>query len=242
MTAIKVISLSTSNLRRTMFSEANPHLQYAFFDAIDGAGLNVDALVDPRLFAPGLPYTRGAYGCALSHLQLWQEAIARNENLTIAEDDAIFRLDFEAQCARCLRELASDWDVILRGWNFDSILSVKAMPEVSPSVMVFDQDQLRQNIEGFKNMTGKPHLLRLDKCFGIPAYSISPAGARKFIANCFPLTNFSLFFPLINRNIGNNGIDIAMNRIYGSVEAFVTFPPLAVTRNEHALSTVQTAR
>lgn len=31
----------------------------------------------------------------MSHLNLWEEAIASSEVMTIAEDDSIFRLDFE---------------------------------------------------------------------------------------------------------------------------------------------------
>ena len=47
-----------------------------------------------HLLDKNLPYTDGAIGCALSHYQLWNLSIEKNEVLTIAEDDAIFRYDF----------------------------------------------------------------------------------------------------------------------------------------------------
>jgi hypothetical protein len=79
----------------------------------------------------------------------------------------------------------------------------------------------------------------LDKCFGIPAYTISPKGAEKFKGQCFPLVPLEVEFPLMDHAMLNNGIDIAMNNLYSSVNAYACFPPLAITKNEHSTSTIQ---
>uniref|UniRef100_Q3ASL1 Glycosyl transferase, family 25 n=1 Tax=Chlorobium chlorochromatii (strain CaD3) TaxID=340177 RepID=Q3ASL1_CHLCH len=240
---VHVISLKRCTERRKAFMDMNPHVDYLFFNAVDGSTIPEKVLSNPLLFEKGLPYTKGAYGCALSHLLLWNKAIKENCVLTIAEDDAIFRKDFHVMQNKLLSSISSDWDIILWGWNFDSILSLNVLPDVSPTVMVFSQEKLRESINTFiEKVTYPSSLFFLDKCFGIPAYTITPQGAIKFKSLCFPLKFFSLWFPLLNRKLPNNGIDIAMNKIYSSTNSYVSFPPLVVTKNEHAISTIQTNR
>lgn len=236
---VRVVSLARSTERRAAFVADNPGLVFTFFDAVEGS--EVVGLADqaPDLFEPGLPYSAGAYGCALSHLTLWQEAADTDRVMTVLEDDAVVRADFAEQSAALIETLPEDWDIVVWAWNFDSILSLKAMPGISPTVMVFDQGALRDAVPEFRASTEHPAALRLDKCLGTPAYSISPRGARRFMAGCFPLAHCHVFFPVLNREVRNNGIDIAMNRIYSVMNSYCAFPPLAITRNEHAISTVQ---
>jgi GR25 family glycosyltransferase involved in LPS biosynthesis len=236
---IEVISLKRSVDRRIAFEAANGHLNYAFSDAVDGSRLPPSMVADAALFAPGLNYAPGAFGAALSHLRLWQAAAARDEETTVAEDDAVFRGDFAEASAELLARLPADWDIVLWGWNFDSVLSVRDMEEISPVVMAFDQDALRHSVADFQTLETRPKVLKLGMCFGLPAYSISPGGARKFIVGCFPLEDFELRLPLFDFALRNRGIDIAMSRFYGSANAFVAFPPLVVTPNRHETSTIQ---
>lgn len=239
MASVKVISLERSTERRRAFASGNPGLDHEFFPGVDGRSIPDAILHDRRLFIDPLPaMSPGARGCALSHLKLWEMAIRLNRPISIAEDDALFRRDFATASARVLAKLPADWDFILWGWNFDSILSVHALPNVAPIVMVSNQDSLRKNAELYLEQTTESFPLRLDKCFGTPAYTISPGGASKFRAACFPLTEMNVWFPLLNRMINNRGIDIAMNKIYSETNSFVAFPPLAITRNEHEASTV----
>lgn len=239
---IRVISLARSTARRDAFSQANGHVAFEFSDAVDGATIIDEVDNAPDLFEPGLAYSAGAFGCAMSHLGLWQEAAEGGYPVTVVEDDAVLRHDFEAQSAALLATLPPDWDIVVWAWNFDSILSLNVMPGISQAVMLFDQNGLRDSLDQFQAMATAPVALRLDKCFGTPAYTISPTGARKFMLNCFPLERFELFFPVLNRELPNNGIDIAMNRIYSLTNAYVSMPPLAATPNEHASSLIQDRR
>lgn len=239
---VKVISLARSADRRAAFAHNNAHVAFSFFDAIDGSQIYGELGRTPDLYDPDLRYNPGALGCATSHLLLWQEAAASGKAITILEDDAILRHDFAEESAKILAGLDPDWDMVVWGWNFDSILSLNVMPGVSPVVALFDQQQLRSANAEFQRMRGTPAVLRLDKCFGTPAYTISPAGARKFLGNCLPLKNFEVFFPVLNRRIPNSGIDVAMNRIYSETATYCTLPPLAVTNNDHAASLIQQRR
>ncbi len=237
MRPVKVISLERSVERRAEFRRRNGHLDYEFVDAIDGATLHPDLIGRLGLFKPGLAYKAGAYGVALSHYRLWDETVQAAHPLTVAEDDAIFRRDFAKTHRTLLGGLPADWDLVLWGWNLDSVLAMQMMPGVG-STMYFDFLQLMEQIDAFQNGSGLPQLFRLDKCFGLPAYSISPGGARKLITQCFPLDSFTLTVPLIG-NVPNVGLDVATCRIYGAINSFVSFPLLAMTRNDRLTSTVQ---
>ncbi|HYD62312.1 MAG TPA: glycosyltransferase family 25 protein [Noviherbaspirillum sp.] len=239
MADIKVINLERSAERREKFARLNRHIDYEFFKAVDGAGLSVESIAGSGLFDANLAYTPGAYGCALSHLRLWEEAIATDRVVTVAEDDAIFRSDFDVRQRAAIQSAPADWDIIIWGWNLDYVLSLSFMPGISPAIAYFDQEQMRSAIAAFQSFDARPNLLGLDKCWGIPAYSISPAGARKFKERCFPLKPLELTVPLTDIRLSNTGIDSAMNAIYGSTKSFVCFPPLVVTENDHSISTIQ---
>jgi glycosyl transferase, family 25 len=238
MRPVQVISLERSPERRAEFKRRNFRLAYEFFNAIDGATLSQDAIAATRLFQPGLEYTKGAYGVALSHHTLWEEAIRCGELLTIAEDDAVFREDFADTQTAFLSQLPPGWDFVLWGWNFDSVLALRLLPGV-PAVMGFDQDSMRAAIKGFPFTGGMPLSFRLDCSFGLPAYTISPAGARKFKSRCFPLADFFRPMPAMPNPVRNLGIDVAMASIYPACDAYVSFPPLVLTPNDHTTSTIQ---
>jgi glycosyl transferase family 25 len=237
---IKVISLTRTPERRAEFQRRNPGLTYEFFAAIDGSAMNTALVAATGLFQSGLNFTAGAYGIALSHHRLWQEAAAGETALTVAEDDAIFRADFAERQAEFISQLPPGWDIVLWGFNFDSALSFR-LPFGMPAVMSFSHNHLRQAIQNFQSFRGPPIAGRLDFCFGLPAYSMSAAGARRFLKELFPLRDYSRVYPLLPKPIRNEGIDIAMNQVYPGANAFVSFPPLVVTPNDRVNSTVQTS-
>jgi GR25 family glycosyltransferase involved in LPS biosynthesis len=238
MQPIQVISLERSAKRRAEFIRRHPRLPFEFFAAIDGAALTPDAIAATGLFRPGLHYTAGAHGAALSHHALWTRAAAGHEPLTIAEDDAIFREDFAAAQAELRAGLLPGWDIVLWGWNFDSVLALRVLPGV-PGVMAFDPSTVAKALAGFPFTTARPQAFRLDVAFGLPAYTISPNGAKKLLARCFPLADFTRTLPLAPQPVRNDGIDTAMTNLYPAADAYVCFPPLAMTPNDRAASTIQ---
>jgi GR25 family glycosyltransferase involved in LPS biosynthesis len=234
---VHVISLSRSADRRETFRRNNSHLAFDFVDAVDGSTLTRAQVGATGHFLPGLHYSAGAYGAALSHLKLWQQAARGDAPMTIAEDDAIFRHDFAQAQARLLEGLAPGWEFVLWGWNFDAFLSLRPLPGLF-GTMGFDATRLLPDTGAFQAATSPVHAFRLVYGFGLPAYTLSPAGAARLIAACFPLQDFGMHVPVAG-NIRNEGIDIATNRVYGAMEAFACFPPLVVTPNDRARSTIQ---
>jgi glycosyl transferase, family 25 len=224
---IKVISLDRTPERRQKFRENNPDLSFDFFSAIDGAILPGETVRDEQIFSkPNLLVGLGAYGCALSHRSLWAECIGSGEPITILEDDAILRKDFQVTAQRMLSEAPQNWDLVVWGWNFDNILKIEFESYFSSANIRFDEAHLQKNLNSFKGSVSPSNLYKLVESWGTPAYSISPAGAEKFRSLCFPLR-------------GVYGIDHAMNKHFRSVNAMVAFPPLAVTPNKKSDSTVQ---
>jgi GR25 family glycosyltransferase involved in LPS biosynthesis len=223
------------------FETLNSHLNLKFlrFPAVDGTDLERGPLVDRGIITADLGYSDGALGCALSHLALWDLAIAQNQSLTVCEDDAIFNRGFEVAAESLVKTLPSDWHMILWGWNFDSVLLFDMIPGVSPCLGVFNQHRMRMGIEAYQSARLTPQPYRLVRAFGTVGYTVSPVGARAMRNHCLPLRNLEVFFPGLERVLPNSGIDIMLNDAYPRINAYVSFPPLIITRNQHSLSTVQ---
>lgn len=235
---IKVISLVRTPQRRAEFQRRNPGLAFEFFDAVDGSAMTAADIAATGLFPPDINYTPGAHGVALSHHRLWEQAAAGDAPLTVAEDDAVFRPDFAAMQAQLLAALPAGWDFVLWGFNFDSVLSFW-LPFGLRTVMGFDHAQTRTAIERLRTDHGTPQLHRLEFSFGLPAYTISPGGARRFKAACFPMREFTRTYPMLPEPVRNFGVDAAMNQVYPLAGAHVCFPPLVMTPNDRAASTIQ---
>jgi GR25 family glycosyltransferase involved in LPS biosynthesis len=233
-----VISLERTPDRWRTFEAANQGGPgYTRFNAIDGLKIDPSALISGGVIAGDLSYTPGAVGCALSHITLWRACAAADGPVTVCEDDAILHPDFAA-CAAATADRRPDFDLILWGWNFNSVLAGDVF-DGAPFAMGFDETRMRRSVAAFRSQRPAPTLLRLSRALGTPCYTLSPKGASKLLALCLPLAPRRVFFPLLNRESENTGIDISMNAAYPEIAAFVAFPPLALTLNDAALSTVE---
>lgn len=239
---LKVISLQRSQERRNQFIKANPGLRYDFVDGVDGRLLDDAQLQDREVFSENLAFpSAGAFGCALSHRALWLKACTDQTMITVVEDDALFRADFAQRAQACIESLDADWDLIMWGWNFDAMLSIQVLDGLS-SMVISDQDALRKRLDRFVASKSPVQALKLDKCFGAVAYSISPKGAALFLEQCFPIRPEPVMMPGHPKGFPVTGLDIMMNRIYLQTKSYMCFPPLAVTANDHEISTIQINR
>jgi GR25 family glycosyltransferase involved in LPS biosynthesis len=238
---ISLLNLDRSTDRLASFLEINQHLTDVHrVPAVDGRTLNRVQLRQGGILADAMPtYTDGALGCALSHLAQWNLAATSDRFVTIAEDDAIFHLQFEPLAEKIIASLPTDWDIIQWGWNFDSILAFDLLPGISNSVAVFDQAKLRENIPAFMRLPVTPVAFRLQRSLGTVCQSVSPAGAAKLLKHCLPVRPMEVFYPVLSRSLQNTGIDNMMNDLYPQINAYVSLPPLVVTKNDQGASTVQ---
>lgn len=237
-----VISLARTPERYEEFGGNNAtHKTIERFDAIDGNAYSLRDLERDSVVAPPLEYSRGALGNALSHRRLWEYAIENQVPVTICEDDAYLHDSFFFESERLLLGLERNWDLVYWGWNFDSVLLADIEPRLSSCLMHFDQDALRRNKYSYLHIAVQPSLMRLRAAFGSMCYSISPAGAKKFLEFCFPLRQAVVEIPELNFTMANVALDAMMCNCFRQTSSWACFPPLAVTDNDHATSTVQTA-
>ncbi|HEY8071510.1 MAG TPA: glycosyltransferase family 25 protein [Methylocystis sp.] len=233
-----VISLARTPERLAQFRAVNGEDSgVETFAAVDGSTLSWESLVAQGVFDTSVQYTKGAVGNALSHLSLWQRVLESGEAATICEDDAILPAAFRARTAELLGGL-DPWDIVLWGWNFDSVLMAGLLPGLSNCALLFDQDALRKNALEWRKGAVDRRLYKLYRAFGMVCYSISPRGAERLLRYATPVRETQVYFPILNSVVANRTLDVMANGAYSTLDAFVSFPPLALTYNDHARSTV----
>lgn len=236
---IHLINLDRSPERLAEFTARNGHLtDVTRFPAIDGRQADRRELRVRGVIGHSLDYTDGALGNCLSHVALWDLAIARNEAITLCEDDAIFNRSFEQDAATIIASVDQDWHMIFWGWNFDAFALFELIPGVSPFLAQFDQNQMRSGIDRFQSAVLAPRAFRLLAAFGIVCYSISPAGAHLLRQLLLPVRAAPVTVPAVGRRFANKDLSIALLDAFPRIRAFASFPPLVITRNDHAISTV----
>ena len=237
---IVYINLASRPERNDQFLRTNAGLaDFRRMDAVVGADQRADELIRAGVIAePLTAFTPGALGNALSHKQVWEHAAATNAAVTLAEDDAAINHHFARKAPAVLAKLPPDGDIILWGWNFDSILHVAILNGIKELVAQFDARPLGSRVADFQAADYDVMPLRLVNAFGIVSYSVTPAGAKKLLAACFPLRNDPIPIPGLNRLLANISLDATMNRHYRSLNAFACFPPLVWTENDHGQSDV----
>jgi glycosyl transferase, family 25 len=163
---IMVISLPFRADRRECIRQQMAHLElnYTFFDAIHGQSLEVKGL-NEALFAPitkrYLP--KGSLGCALSHIAVWQEVVAREwPSCVIFEDDVVLPGSFVEDARQYLSEVPPDFDIVYLGSGKTATANIRKF--VSPHV--FEPFYPREGMYG---------------------YVVSAKGAKKLLANLFPI-------------------------------------------------------
>ena len=235
---IDVISLDRTPERLALFRSNNPNLPIERFTAVDGQLLDRWDCVDQGLITAGNPYTLGQLGAAVSHIRLWQRCAAGTRALHIAEDDAILRRDFCIRAEALLNSIGQ-WDIVLWGWNFDWPIEIAMAPGLGSTVVTCDEPGLRKEWRSFAASETNPALLRVLRHVGSCAYSISPAGARRFLKACLPIGGKATTYPgKIDVPWHNRTLDVEMARHYPSMSSFISVAPLAITLNDKSASTI----
>ena len=151
--------------------------------------------------------------------------------VTATEDDVVLARNFLSAHESFVEALPKDWGIIHWGWNFDRPVWAEIPEGVAKSTLHFDQNELRKNIETFRNQQVAHAPVRLRHHFGTMACSISPSGARFLLDSCLPMTDRLVGFPGFGIGVHNRGIDCLMNGAYPQMKAYACMPPLAALEN-----------
>jgi GR25 family glycosyltransferase involved in LPS biosynthesis len=235
-----VINLARTPERLTAFLKQNAKsgLPFQRFEAADGNALSEDDAVRLRLIKPGTKWrTKGTIGVALSHRNLWERAIAEGRPLMVFEDDAFVREDAAEVFAAAIAK-AGDWDIILLGYNTDALVEFNVGADFGFSALPTIRHPTQAQLEKFVRSREPANLFRLRHAFGISAYAVSPAGARKLVLRCFPMDNRPIVFKAANNRFNVFSLDGMMNACYGDIAAYAFVAPLALPHNDWEASTV----
>lgn len=237
---VRYLNLDRRPERDQRFLQINRYIaDFQRIPAVDGGETSREKLVAAQLIDSDLQhYSPGALGNAASHRQLWLDCAKGRNALTFAEDDAVFNRRFSTIAESVLQQLPADWDIILWGWNFDSVLHVEMFGGLNETVLTFARPQLGPAVGRFQDLSPDARPLRLIHAFGLVCYSISPQGAARLLERCFPLRNEIVSVPGLRANIHNISLDTAMNKHFRELQAYVSFPPLVWTENDRGESDV----
>src|SRR5262249_3522433 len=117
-------------------------------------------------------------------------------------------------------------------------LHIELLNGIPTSIMHFQMASVGARLTDFQTLHFDVLPMRLLNAFGTVCYSMTPKGAQKLSAACFPLRNDLFWLEALGRNICNFGIDSVMNKYYKELRAYVVFPPLVWTENDKKTSDV----
>jgi len=104
------------NLARRTDRRKNAETEFAR----EGLDVEFFRATDGRIATPdGLYITPGEYGCASSHVRVWQDMVDRGHDLALVlEDDIELCLNFKTKLQSVIQEatLVPDWDLIFMGY------------------------------------------------------------------------------------------------------------------------------
>ncbi|WP_027056135.1 glycosyltransferase family 25 protein [Mesorhizobium erdmanii] len=230
---IHLINLDRSVERWNRYQSNNWHLTHntVRVSAVDGTSLDREALIKEGLITSDCPYPPGTLGCALSHINLWKLSASENKTITIFEDDVRASFRFMEDSANIISQAPAGWDLIQWGYIFDPLFLWLDFGFSKAKLEFYDRRYKNKpalfQIERFSRS-----LIRVEHSFGLQAYTLTPRGARILLEKCLPLRSRQIPFPGTAVILDDTGIDCAMCAAYGSMQAYVSIPPLVIHDTE----------
>jgi len=238
----RVINLARSprRLKRFLAQNTTAGFRIERFEAVDGATIDIASAVANGVIANGAKYAPGAIGVAMSHRAIWRESIARKKSALVFEDDVILRHDVRDVLPQLVSRLPENWDIMLLGYNTDSILDLNlGCGGINLYGSFSAQYPTPAQLSAFAVSHEPVGAYKLHAAFGICGYAISPGGAERLISKCFPMDNRLIQLPALGRGIVLTGLDGMLNAFFRRISAFACFAPLVLPINDRSSSSVQ---
>lgn len=173
-----VISLPHAVERRKKLQEnldGQLMTNYHFFDATYGPALvpeQITSIFSSLVRWTGHPHV---YGCALSHIRIWQQVLNEVEPVLVLEDDVEIATDFSSKLHRCLQKVPSDFDMLYLG-------GIQSRTDDNIPFVLKCLQYSRLTRFGKKKCTWvTPNIYQPRVILGTHAYVITPKGAKKLL-------------------------------------------------------------
>jgi glycosyl transferase, family 25 len=233
-----VISLPRTPQRLDRFRQWNEPsgIHFEVLKAVDGRALMLK-LVDQAVLRPGtVSYTAGSVGSALSHRMLWQWCASGETPFLICEDDAALRADARSTIPALMARLPADWEMICLGYNPDTLIEVEVGAGIRLRFGFPGANPAPEQLGRFVASATPIGAARLLNFFGLCAYVLSPAGAKRLLDLCFPLDDRSVVIQSLDRRVGVSTLDGRINCHLAEIGAYAAIPPIALPDNHSARS------
>ena len=234
---LSVISLRRTPERLEGFFRRNSHTlegwRIHIVEGVDG-NQQTEIFKRSRLVSRNVlaGWSPGAIGSALSHMLCWRLCLQLGEPLVIAEDDAILATQLRMKLRLILQGSESAAQFLLLGWNLDSLLQAEFEPGLGIVSLFEPAYPNEEELTNIVNGTTERRICKLKRCFGLPAYRVTPRTAKYLLKQLNPLISEK-----INMGRGipthfSETLDGALNNQYERIGAKVIFPPLALALND----------
>jgi len=235
-----VISLKRTPERLKRFHQINGHEanEVIVIEGIDG--VCDDVLLRRSRYLPveaKQKWSQGSIGSALSHLACWQRCIQTGQAVIILEEDSVLAPDWRHQLNALIdHELPHNWEFLLLGWNYDSVLRSRDSMGTE-SISLFEPaypalGQIRRILEN----PSRRVIHELLNAFGLGGYAINPAGARGLIQRLQEQDTSLIRIARGIPEVQSTTLDGALNSCYSQIKAFVVRHPLVIALNDQATS------
>ena len=233
---LSVITLKSTPKRLEQFFQRNSnsleHWNVHVLDGIDGPE-HWELFKQSRLISNNVlkGWSAGAIGSALSHMLSWRLCLKLGKPMVIAEDDVILAQELHQKLHMLLQGKGKQHPFLLLGWNLDSLLQAELERGFGLISLFEPAYPKEEELTRLVNCRKERHICRLKRCFGLPAYRITPITAQRLLKQFNPLVSEEI--PM-GRGIPTHfseTLDGALNNQYEKIGAEVIFPPLALALN-----------
>lgn len=173
---------------------------------------------------------------ALSHRRQWRECVAQGRPRLVFEDDSCLRHGAAPVLAAAAAAL-DHADLIFFGCNSDAEVMIEMPDRLLAHVTLGGgprgQPGYFERYAHAAAVLPMPPLYRTHLCWGLLAYAVSPQGAAKLLAACFPLRPVSVELFRHRRRVEGHAVDMAVNAAMqrGEISALLCFPPVVLGPN-----------
>ena len=209
-------------------TEWNVHI----LDGVDGTEQK-EVFKQSRLISNNVlkSWSPGAIGSALSHMLSWRKCVQLNKPIVVVEDDAILAKRIKQNLNTMFKSRDSLPPFLLLGWNLDSLLQAELEQGLGLISLFEPAYPKEEELKLLVNSKTERRLCKLKRCFGLPAYRITPKTAKYLLRQFNPLTSQTIIMGRGLPTHFSETLDGVLNNQYENIGAEVVFPPLALALN-----------